>query len=128
LTRASLRVDVLDAVRMIGAARRGRRAEKRVVRRFLRRPHEGREDRARVMGAHAPPPRTRDTPSCATETTRAPSRVNTLPRASARPSAATGETWTYRSHSSIRNGRWDHIAWSRLACSTRGSIHARPRG
>ena len=31
-----------------------------------------------------------------------------------RPPEADGEIWSYSSHSSARNGRWNHIAWSRL--------------
>jgi hypothetical protein len=52
----------------------------------------------------------RTRPSCTTDTTSSPSSVKTWPRASPRAPAAVGDSWSYRSHRSARNGRWNHIA------------------
>src|SRR5262245_1652443 len=65
-------------------------------------------------------------PSCTTDTTRSPFSVNTSPRASPRAPTATGESWAYSSHRSARNGRWNHIAWSRLAPLVWPSAQDRP--
>ena len=47
----------------------------------------------------------RTRPSCTTDTTSSPSSVKTWPRASPRAPAATGDSWSYRSQRSARNGR-----------------------
>ena len=60
-------------------------------------------------------------PSCTTDTARRPSAVQMSPRARPRPPEVDGESWSYSSHSSARNGRWNHMAWSRLAICTRSS-------
>ncbi len=52
----------------------------------------------------------RTRPSCTTDTTSSPSSVKTWPRASPRAPAAVGDSWSYRSQRSARNGRWNHIA------------------
>ena len=44
-----------------------------------------------------------------------PSAQNTCPVAKPRPAAADGLCVWYSSQSSARNGRWNHITWSRLA-------------
>src|SRR5205823_14335588 len=54
--------------------------------------------------------RTRIKPSCTTDTTSCPSREKIFPSASPRASEADGLIWSYRNHSSARNGRWNHIA------------------
>jgi hypothetical protein len=53
---------------------------------------------------------TRTKPSWTTEATRRPSRLKTWPRASPRAPDAAGDSWRYSSHSSARNGPWNHIA------------------
>ena len=52
----------------------------------------------------------RTRPSCTTDTTSSPSSVKTWPQASPRAPAAVGDSWSYRSQRSARNGRWNHIA------------------
>ena len=52
----------------------------------------------------------RTRPSCTTDTTSSPSSVKTWPRASPLAPAAVGDSWSYRSQWSARNGRWNHIA------------------
>ena len=47
----------------------------------------------------------RTRPSCTTDTTSSPSSVNTCPQASPRAPAAVGDSWSYRSQRSARNGR-----------------------
>ena len=47
----------------------------------------------------------RTRPSCTTDTTRSPASVKTWPRASPRAPAAVGDSWSYRSQRSARNGR-----------------------
>ena len=37
-------------------------------------------------------------------------------------------SWTYSSHSSARNGRWNHMAWSRLAIMIASSAASEPWG
>ena len=83
---------------------------------------EGRPAGPRGLPAQArPSPRGRQTrppaqamvrtrPSCTTDTTSSPSSVKTWPQASPRAPAAVGDSWSYRSHRSARNGRWNHIA------------------
>src|SRR6185312_3704593 len=51
-------------------------------------------------------------PSCMTAATISPDWVKILPWHSARPPWADGEDWSYNSHSSARNARINHIAWS----------------
>ena len=41
-----------------------------------------------------------------------------LPRARPREAPVHGDSCEYSHHSSARNGRWNHIAWSRLASAT----------
>ena len=55
----------------------------------------------------APPARVmvRTRPSCTTDTTSSPSSVKTWPQASPRAPAAVGDSWSYRSQRSARNGR-----------------------
>src|SRR5439155_1315376 len=53
--------------------------------------------------------------SAATDATSRPSRVNRRPVARPRAPDADGLSCAYSSHSSARKGRWNHIAWSRLA-------------
>jgi DNA-binding beta-propeller fold protein YncE len=71
---------------------------------------------------------TRITPSCAVDATSRPSRVKNLPSARPRPPDAFGLSMTYSSQSSTRNGRWNHIAWSRLAICTLPSAKWMPCG
>ena len=52
----------------------------------------------------------RTRPSCTTDTASSPSSVKTCPRARPRAPAAVGDSWSYRSQRSARNGRWNHIA------------------
>src|SRR6202043_4052074 len=59
--------------------------------------------------------RSRTEPSWATDATSVPSGLKIRPRVRPRPPCALGESCAYSSHSSARNGRWNHIAWSRLA-------------
>ena len=69
-------------------------------------------------------------PSCAVLATSRPSRVKMLPRAKPRAPEALGLSTAYSSHSSARNGRWNHIAWSMLAicrCSERAAVRQRRR-
>ena len=47
----------------------------------------------------------RTRPSCTTDTTSSPASVKTWPRASPRAPAAVGDSWSYRSQRSARNGR-----------------------
>ena len=47
------------------------------------------------------------------------------PSANPRPACADGLRWWYSSHSSARTGRWNHMAWSRLAIMKRSSSHER---
>src|SRR5690606_12578226 len=89
-----------------------------------------------VSGTEAPQERAerggqpvmRARPSWTTLTTRRPSAVKIAPWA--RPRADDVETadWSYSSHSSARNGRWNHIAWSTLAICIPGLSHDRPNG
>ena len=57
----------------------------------------------------------RISPSCTTDATRVPSCVYICPKMSARAAWATGLSLVYSSQSSKRGGRWNQIAWSRLA-------------
>ena len=65
-----------------------------------------REDPA-CRAHEAPPARAmvRTRPSCTTDTTSSPSSVKTWPQASPRAPAAVGDSWSYRSQRSARNGR-----------------------
>ena len=56
----------------------------------------------------------------------APFRDQICPVLSARPPEADGESEVYRNHSSARKGRWNHMAWSRLAGMTSGSAKEIP--
>ena len=65
----------------------------------------------------------RISPSWITVTASAPSWRKMNPSASPRAPWADGLFWWYSSHSSARSGRWNHIAWSRLAIMNRSSSH-----
>ena len=67
-------------------------------------------------------------PSCAVEATRRPSRVKMLPRHRPRAPCALGESMTYKSQSSMRKSRWNHMAWSRLATGSLVLKKVRPCG
>ena len=54
--------------------------------------------------------RTRMRPSCTVVATSVPSSLKIRPRPSPRPPEATGDSWSCSSHSSVRTGRWNHIA------------------
>src|SRR5207248_11136865 len=54
-------------------------------------------------------------PSWMTDTTKSPSLVKIWPRANPRAPYAAGLSWSESSQSSARNGRWKHMAGSRLA-------------
>src|SRR5690606_7702001 len=62
--------------------------------------------------------RTRSSPSFTMVGTRLPYRAHNRPVARARALDALGETQSYSSQSAARNGRRNHMAWSRLAPET----------
>src|SRR4029453_4271811 len=66
-------------------------------------------------GGHFPHFTVRMRPSCTTVTARAPSLVKMTPCGRPPPPDVVGVPWSYSSHSSARKGRWNHMAWSRLA-------------
>src|SRR5690606_1135278 len=68
----------------------------------------------------------RNRPSCTAVARCSPDSVKNCPVARPRPLEPDGLTESNRNHSSARNGRWNHIAWSRLVPAYPPGPHTSP--